>query len=194
LRNSFQGRLRFQDNLDAAVFFLRKDFVSLGRLFERQPMRDDVVELNLAVLDQREQLVDIFLHRRLAECESDTFVEDLPQWKFVRNSVNPDDADEAAAANRANAILKDFGASNLCAPDVPELIGNVAIGFHAHGIDANVGAATICQLTDYLDRINLLRVDCFGVGRVARFRESILLDINADNALCAAQPRHFLRH
>jgi hypothetical protein len=47
----------------------------------------------------------------------------------------PTTPDEAAAANRADAIFQDFGAADLRTPDIAKLVSDVAIGFHSKGIN-----------------------------------------------------------
>ena len=92
-------------------------------------MRDDVVQLNSALLDPLNEIVDVSLHRCLTEPELYTFIEYLAERKLVWNAVYADDTDKAAAANRADAIFQGFGAADLGTPDIAELVSDVAIEF-----------------------------------------------------------------
>ena len=74
---------RLEYNLDAVVVFLVEDVVPVRRFRERQAVRDDVVELNLALLDPPDQLVDVALRRALAETHFDAFVENLAERKVI---------------------------------------------------------------------------------------------------------------
>jgi hypothetical protein len=49
---------------------------------ERQAVRNDVVEPNLALLYPCEAFVDVFLRGRLTESQRDSLVEDLPSGKL----------------------------------------------------------------------------------------------------------------
>jgi hypothetical protein len=68
-------RLRFQDNLDAAVFFLRKDLISLGRHNRYYALSDDLDQpVNLETARKFEGLVWDLLAFTADK-------EKIPEWK-----------------------------------------------------------------------------------------------------------------
>ena len=73
---------------------------------ERQAVRNDVVEPNLALLYPCEEFVDVFLRGRLTESQRDSLVEDLAERKvIVRHSINADHGDDTSSPNGADGCL-----------------------------------------------------------------------------------------
>src|SRR6185295_17194841 len=98
-----------QDDFHAVVLFLVKDVVTMRPFRERQTVRDDVVELDLALLDPPDQLVDVALRRALAETHLDAFVENLAERKvIVGHTIDARYGDPTAASHRANRGAQRF--------------------------------------------------------------------------------------
>jgi hypothetical protein len=70
-------------------------------------VRDDIVELEYALLDPGEQLVNVALGRALTKAHFDAFVENLAAGEIVvRHAIGTSDRPSAAAAHGADGVAK----------------------------------------------------------------------------------------
>src|ERR1044071_9757311 len=93
------SRSSAQDDLLAVVALLEEHRVSLGRVLERHPVRDDEARIDLAALDARQQRPQVALDVTLPRPDGERTVHDGPHGKLVDEpSVDADDRDDAAVA------------------------------------------------------------------------------------------------
>ena len=170
----------------------------MRRFRERQAVRDDVVELDLALLDPPDQFVDVALRRALAETHFDAFVENLAERKvIVGHTIDARDGDPAAASHRANRGAQRFDGADFSVQHVFRFVEQAPVTLEPNGINADVCAAAICHVADRLHELGLLLlrgIEGLGICGAPRGLEAIWLNVDADDAARAFEPGDFLRH
>ena len=88
-----------QHDLDAAVLLVAEHLVAVGRVVERQPVRDDERRVDLALLDPLQQRLHVPVDVGLAHLEGQALVERGAERELVEQpAVDAGDRDRAALA------------------------------------------------------------------------------------------------
>src|SRR5437868_7454922 len=125
----------------------------------------------------------------------DALIENLSERKLiVRNSIHSEHAYPATTPHGADRCLERLNATYFDVPDICQLIFRLPLCLHPDRIDTNVGAATVCHVTDRLHRIVLFRVDRLGVCRALSCGKAVIENIHANDTLGSAHPGALLRH
>ena len=164
---------RIEHDLDAVVLFLEERVVSIGRVLQRQSVRDDHAGIDVALLDVLEQLWHVLVHVRLPHAERQAFAESRAEWEVVEESaINARNGNDSALAARLNTLPQ---SKRPIEADAHHLLGAitvpvdaVSVRFHANSVDARIRTSTAGEFLQRLDQVWRLRVVHHFSARILR--------------------------
>ena len=168
--------------------------ISIGNLFQRNPVRNDFFRLYPPGLDMFDQARQMPLHARLVHAERKAFIKGVSNGDGIKSrAINTHNRYIAAFPNRIDSPVKGSRGTSLEFHYYSgQLLRKTSVSFTSNRIDAYIGSQPVRHLFDVnCHVIHVLEIDDFALGKVLYKLQAILQMINDDYPTGPQKPGAF---